>query len=281
MHDALAPVMRSNEPLADAIQSISRASSLLVVCDFDGTISEHVALPARATADSQGLQAIVQLACLPSTAVAVVSGRCLASLFECIPVHPRVAYIGSHGAEWVKASSNINDGEWVSQAEALNKIVAPALPSNARELLDRMRNNVTAVVQEFQGVFVEMKRYGIAVHVRGVDPHQQTEILRRVQHALLVAGAVRICLGKQVVEGAVVDSTKGDVIKTLRKDDTTRVFVIGDDTTDEDAFIVAQQGDCSIKVGPGHTLAQYRVHDVREACAALFAVAVCRKVWHE
>ena len=47
------------------------------------------------------------------------------------------------------------------------------------------------------------------------------------------------------------------------------VLFAGDDVTDEDAFAVLGPDDVGIKVGDGHTAAQYRVADPDELAAVL------------
>ena len=67
---------------------------------------------------------------------------------------------------------------------------------------------------------------------------------------------VHVLRGKEVVELAVTDVTKGRALRRLRADlglEAGGVFFAGDDTTDERAFAVLDDdaGDVTVKVGKG------------------------------
>jgi trehalose 6-phosphate phosphatase len=73
---------------------------------------------------------------------------------------------------------------------------------------------------------------------------------------------VHLTDGKEIVELAVVTTHKGTAVTALRDEsDADAVLFIGDDVTDENAFAVLRDQDVGIKVGPGETLARYRVPD--------------------
>ena len=66
--------------LASAVARVAGRDHLLVASDFDGTLAPLVDDPARARALPAAEAALVSLATLPRTAVALLSGRSLASL---------------------------------------------------------------------------------------------------------------------------------------------------------------------------------------------------------
>jgi trehalose 6-phosphate phosphatase len=87
---------------------------------------------------------------------------------------------------------------------------------------------------------------------------------------------VHLTLGKEVVELAVVDVTKGVALTLLRDRlglpfGTGGVLYIGDDVTDERAFAVLDDdsGDVTIKVGPGETLARHRLEGPEDVAITL------------
>ena len=81
--------------------------------------------------------------------------------------------------------------------------------------------------------------------------------------------------GKQVVELAVVETSKGIALQRLRAMlAADAVLYVGDDVTDETAFAVLGPTDVGVKVGPGETLATYRIdgpEDVRSLLQLLVA----------
>jgi len=93
---------------------------------------------------------------------------------------------------------------------------------------------------------------------------------------------VHVLRGKEVVELAVTDVTKGRALRRLRADlglAEGGVFFAGDDTTDERAFAVLDDdaGDVSVKVGGGRTVARHRVANPGQLAALLALVARRRR----
>jgi trehalose-phosphatase len=93
---------------------------------------------------------------------------------------------------------------------------------------------------------------------------------------------VHVLRGKEVVELAVTDVTKGRALRRLRTDlglEGGGVFFAGDDTTDERAFAVLDDdgGDVSVKVGAGQTVARHRVAGPRDLAEILAFVAQGRR----
>ncbi len=86
--------------------------------------------------------------------------------------------------------------------------------------------------------------------------------------------------GKQVVEAAVTQTSKGRAIALLRAagDVERAVLYLGDDVTDETVFTTLRPGDVGIKVGDGETAAAHRVadpHAVRSLLQSLPALLGC------
>ena len=79
--------------------------------------------------------------------------------------------------------------------------------------------------------------------------------------------------GKAVLEFAVISTDKGEAVDILReRHAATAAVFFGDDVTDEKAFQRLTDADVGVKVGPGSTLAGFRIdtpEDVSEALAYL------------
>ncbi|MCI0674356.1 MAG: hypothetical protein L0Y42_01115, partial [Phycisphaerales bacterium] len=66
--------------LDSKLAEVSTAPILLVASDYDGTLSPIVAEPSQARPNRESLVALRELAVLPHTHVAVISGRALNEL---------------------------------------------------------------------------------------------------------------------------------------------------------------------------------------------------------
>jgi len=242
--------------LSHALAAVAAAARLLVVCDFDGTIAPIVDDPSAATPDPRAVAHLLALADLPGTSVALLSGRSLASLAALSgfgDAGTAVRLVGSHGAEHAESASH---------------------PSAAvLELIDRTR----AVTAPFDGVELEPKPHGVAVHVRRAA--QPNAALAAVT-AFAESTDLHVLHGKLVIELSLVRVDKGDAFRVLLADSLAdRAVVLGDDVTDESTFAAARPVDVTIKVGDGDTQARHRVHDVAGAVEALRQLSDARASW--
>lgn len=238
--------------LIAALDTVAATPRLLVASDFDGTLSPIVNNPADARALPAGSAALLDLAALPDTFVALVSGRALDVLRELSGMPDSVHLVGSHGAEF-----NTGFTQTVDTA-----------------LLAEIVDSLTEIANRYPGAAVETKPASAALHVRNASAADGEAALAAAREAGK-QWAAEPTEGKAVLEFAVVTTNKGSAIDVLReRDDATAVVFLGDDVTDEKAFARLRDGDVGVKVGPGPSAAQYRVgspEDVAEALAYLAA----------
>jgi trehalose 6-phosphate phosphatase len=227
--------------LLAALESLGTAERLLVALDFDGTISPIVAVPSDARPVPGALDLLGRLSADPGTQVVLVSGRARRDLAAVSGADPVAVLIGSHGQEI--------GGDL-------------ALTEDEVALLDEVQARVAAVVRAIPGVRVEDKPAGLAVHVRGctdADAQRALDLVRDL--ADVMAGT--FCLeGKLVIELSTRPLDKGAALGALiAADPGRRVLLAGDDITDESAMAVLRPQDVSIRVGPGPSMARFRVQD--------------------
>lgn len=238
--------------LIAALDTVAATPRLLVTSDFDGTLSPIVNNPADARALPAGSAALLDLAALPATFVALVSGRALDVLRELSGMPDSVHLVGSHGAEF-----NTGFTQTVDTA-----------------LLAEIVDSLTEIASRYPGTAVETKPASAALHVRNAAAADGEAALAAAREAGK-QWAAEPTEGKAVLEFAVVTTSKGSAIDVLReRDDATAVVFLGDDVTDEKAFARLRDGDVGVKVGPGPSAAQYRVdspEDVAEVLAYLAA----------
>ncbi|MEN4449551.1 trehalose-phosphatase [Mycobacterium sp. SMC-21] len=240
--------------LIAALDTVAATPRLLVTSDFDGTLSPIVNNPADARALPAGSAALLDLAALPDTFVALVSGRALDVLRELSGMPDSVHLVGSHGAEF-----NTGFTQTVDTA-----------------LLAEIVDSLTEIANRYPGAAVETKPASAALHVRNASAADGEAALTAAREAG-TQWAAEPTEGKAVLEFAVVTTNKGSAIDALReRDDATAVVFLGDDVTDEKAFARLRDGDVGVKVGPGPSAAQYRVDSPEDVAAALAYLAARR-----
>jgi trehalose 6-phosphate phosphatase len=244
--------------LGAALTGLARVPTLLVALDFDGVLAPIVQDPGTSRPLPGSAAAVRALTDLPGTTVAMLSGRALADLREVSGFAPPVRLVGSHGGEF-------DDGALVlTDAQAAAK--------------DELATAVRGVVDGEPGVRLEAKPAGIVVHVRGADPDVGERVLAAVRSGPARLPGVESTEGKAVLEMAVVQVSKGAAIDTLRERlGADAVLFVGDDVTDETAFVRMQAGDVGIKVGEGDTAAGFRVGTPGDVTAVLEQLLAARR----
>lgn len=202
---------------------------LLVVSDFDGTLSRIVDNPWGATILPLGRRALRTLAGLRDVHVAVLSGRSAADVAARVRVGG-VTYLGNHGME----RGFVPRG---GRAERLRPHVDQAAES-AVHAAEMLADRVPEIVGE-PWLVVERKPPAVAFHYRTAPDLEAAG--RKVRGAVdrLDPGAILDRFpGRRVLElrppGAVA---KGDAFATLFAELRPRsVFLLGDDVSDAAAF---------------------------------------------
>ena len=108
---------------------------------------------------------------------------------------------------------------------------------------------------------VEEKPRSVTFHTRRLDRKQRRTATHVIAEWAAGRQGIKLLQGKEVFELTVALKSKGDAIATLGAD-VAAVAYLGDDQTDETVFERLGPDDLGIKVGPGDTVARYRVEDV-------------------
>jgi len=218
--------------------------------DVDGTLLEIAATPHEVVVTERLKRLLKDVHARLDGALALVSGRNLESLDQLF-APMRLCASGIHGCE-----RRMPDGSVIEPDVDLRKL-AP------------VREALISYVQANEGLLLEDKRYGLALHFRRV-PHLGAEARERMQ-ALLVELGPEFALqaGKCVFELRPAVWTKGAAVATFMREPPfrdRRPIYIGDDLTDEDAFAVVNAfGGLSIRVGETtSTLAQHTLPGVTD-----------------
>ncbi len=202
---------------------------LLIVSDFDGTLSPIVNDPWGARILPLGRRALRRLAGLHGVHVAVLSGRSAADVAARVRVG-NVTYLGNHGMERAFLSRR-------SRAERLDVKVEDAA-HEAVHAAERLAVEVPrAIGQEW--LIVERKPPAVAFHYRTApDLAAAGALVRATVDQLDPQGVLERFPGRRVLElrpfGAVA---KGEALMALVHElRPASVFLLGDDVSDAMAF---------------------------------------------
>jgi trehalose 6-phosphate phosphatase len=246
--------------LSQALTDIARHPRLLVACDYDGTLAPIVANPKDARPLAESAAALRELARLPSTIVALVSGRALVDLARLSGLSDELHLVGSHGSEF--------DTGFVHEID-----------EPAKALLGQINEALNAIAAEYPGVTTELKPASVALHVRNASESDGRAALQRAADASASWDA-QITEGKAVREFAVIHTDKGQALDILRKQEkASAVVFIGDDVTDEKGFRRLTGHDVGIKVGTGDTAARYRIDSPEDVATVLELLLSERQAW--
>jgi trehalose 6-phosphate synthase/phosphatase len=205
--------------------------------DYDGTITPIVEHPEEAVLDARTVEALELAAAAPHLDVAIVSGRALTDLRGRVPV-AGVTLVGNHGFEIEGPGLH-----WTHPDAAAWR---GALDVAARRLED----------MQIPGTWVEHKGSTLSWHLRQMPDDARARAVRRGEAVLGKLG-LKPVLGKAVLEARPpVDWNKGRaLLHVLRARHgerwplRLRAVYVGDDRTDEDAFLSLHGIGRSIRVG--------------------------------
>jgi trehalose 6-phosphate phosphatase len=242
-----------------AVHALAHTPRLLVALDFDGVLAPIVSIPSDARPLPDSAAALEELAGLPGTAVALLSGRGRADLAAVSGFDSPIRLIGSHGSEFDDDGASLLDDE-------------------QRARLDRLAAELRELVGGEPGVTLETKPAGVAVHVRNAPPEVGTRVLDAVRAGPAAWDGIEATPGKAVLDLSVARMDKGAALDLLREHEASdAVLFAGDDVTDETAFARLRPGDVGVKVGPGDTAAQHRVDAPPDITTLLQQLVEARK----
>jgi trehalose 6-phosphate phosphatase len=215
--------------------------------DFDGTLVDLVDRPDRVTVKPELAKLLERVVLRMGGRFAIVSGRSIAQLLRFLGAFSeRVALVGSHGAEVLTPGS---------------ALLAP----NAPDALRKAEHCFTEAFAGDQGVVIEVKTFGVAIHFR-LDPSVESAA-HRLATDFASEHALELQRGKMMVEVRSPGHDKGSGITAVMSTSpflgSTPIFV-GDDLTDERGFRrCAEMGGAGVLVGaPRATAAIYRLPNV-------------------
>lgn len=244
--------------------------SLLIVTDFDGTLSTLAARPTESMPCQGAVSVLENLARISQTRVVVLSGRGRSSLIDVLGMPKGVELMGSYGLEHARsrAKPSVREGK----------------------TLAAIRRRFTRIAAEYSvGVashMVEVKPFSIVLHTRGLPKRQRAIATARALAACDDLAEIHVECGKCTVEaGCRLLSKTKSVERLLGRHTVSGIWCAGDDAADEALFAFLHRSSdlpghprvCTIKVGRGQTMAKHRVAHPRAWISALSRLATARQ----
>lgn len=218
--------------------------------DIDGTLVDFADSPTTVRLDVGVRKLLATFYKRTGGALALISGRSLTDIDRLFP-GIRLPAAGQHGIERRNATGRVQHHRF------------------PLERLRLARAQLAAAVASRPGLNLEDKGRSLALHYRNV-PRYASYAHRVAREAMRRIGtAYTLLTGKRVVEIRPAGKDKGIAVLEFMRErpfrGRTPVF-LGDDVTDEDGFATVNRlGGYTIKVGPGRTLARWRLRDVAAA----------------
>jgi trehalose 6-phosphate phosphatase len=240
-----------------------RGERLVLVFDYDGTLTPLVAHPSLAHLDPALRDVLARLAATPRVTVGLVSGRGLDDLVGMVGLEG-LSYGGSTGLELELA------GERRIPTEALE----------SRALLDALRAASEICLAAYPGAWVENKPFGFTVHYRQLAP-DRIEPLRTEMADLLEphAAGLHVLDGPLAIEVVpAIARDKGTALRAIvaAGGEPATVLYAGDAANDALALTVAAEelGGIALGIGPEPpAVVGYRLSDPAALAELLAALA--------
>ncbi|MFQ5797257.1 MAG: trehalose-phosphatase [Bacteroidota bacterium] len=249
-------------------KKLERADRLLLLFDYDGTLTPIVRRPQQARLDGRTKKWLGCVTRLPRVTVGIISGRAIADVSQLVSVW-NVYYAGNHGLE-------ILAGE--------RRFVHP-IALRAKSTLRTIAGRLKRALRDVAGATIDDKEFTLSVHYRLVERGQIRLVKQRFMEILrpfLSSSSVEVTRGKKVLEVRPnVGWNKGDAVgwlmKTFGKRTPFPVFV-GDDATDEDAFRRLRSCGLTVRVGKSSSSrAHYYVKGTEDVCDLLQSIYELRR----
>ena len=220
--------MRADSPstpliLEDFLQSLALAEKSALLLDFDGTLAPFRIDPSKVRPWAGVSELLCEIERTGRTRIAIVTGRPAREVALQLGVRDALEIWGLHGAERLYADGRLEHEELASEQQAI---------------LETCRS---AIGEARLGVRVEHKRNAIVVHWRG-KPAKSVQILRGRILELFRPGSVGAEMNLLQFDGGIelrAGQNKGDAVRKILNEISvnTPVAYLGDDATDEDAFL--------------------------------------------
>jgi len=241
------------------VEAYRRASSRLLLLDYDGTMIPFAPTPEAAVPDDELGALLRRLSEDRRNDVVILSGRdrgFLDAHFGSLPIGLSAehgVWLKPHGRSWERAEYVVD--QWKDEIRVLLESYCDRTP----------------------GTHLEEKEFALAWHYRRADSDLATQRRAELREDILNFAAnlsLSVMEGNKVLEVKNSGISKGSVAARLTGEKQHDfVFAIGDDVTDEDTFLALPESAYTIKVGMTGSRARFNVGDVSAARRLLATLA--------
>ncbi|MDD4183109.1 MAG: trehalose-phosphatase [Candidatus Omnitrophica bacterium] len=241
------------------IEKIISNSTIFLLLDYDGTLTRIRKAPEKALINPRTKNLLNDISKNGKIKLAVISGRALPDIKSKISLS-NIIYSGNHGLE-------------ISGPKIKFKMF---VPKESRKTIGDVRRQLKRKFSSINGVIIEDKGFGVALHFRQVYKRQIPSvkaIFNRITGPYLSGNKIMIKPGKMVFDvRPAISWDKGKAVLMLLKlkkrlcgKKTILPVYIGDDKTDEDAFSALKSKGITVFVGKKKkTNAKYYLNNTGE-----------------
>jgi trehalose 6-phosphate phosphatase len=247
--------------LFDHLQDIIQKSrsSVVLFLDYDGTLVDFQKKPDEVSTPKHIQTLIDELTCHPSITVIVITGRTLDNIRSLVDSR-NIIIAGLHGFEIQFPGQKYFVWE------------------KAKETQDVIKKIKTKSLQKFhhrKDVYIEDKKFTLAFHYRQVPLGESdglVEQFKEIYRKYDIEKKLEVLHGDKVLEIRPRGWDKGKAVEMILKklniaNHSFSLIYIGDDTTDEDAFVYLKDRGITIYVknkSQRKTHARYYVNNPKE-----------------
>jgi trehalose-phosphatase len=244
---------------------IRQTDLLFLLLDYDGTLTPIVARPEQAACPPGVKSLLEKLRDSRRALVAIISGRALEDLKEKVGVSG-ITYVGNHGLEME------------NPAGVHRKNLSP----QRQEELRQIRISLEARLKPIPGIHFEDKGPILTVHYRNAPRESSPQVQGAVQEVLeSYPNRWQFSTGKKIFEiRPRIDFDKGKTLnELLHRFPHTKLLPVylGDDESDEDAFLAIHGRGIPVLVGPG-TVSSAAPYFLRDPSEVLEFLRRCEEI---
>ena len=182
------------------------ASHVLLLADYDGTLTPIVGRPADALLSESVRRVLKELAQKPTFSVGVISGRSLAELKSLVGIEG-IYYAGNHGLEM--------EGPGL-------EYTGPASSNFIGVAMAEMAEKMAAALADVAGVIIQNKGLSVSVHYRLAAEDKEgliADAVKRLTAPWVAAGKLRVYSMKKLWEiRPLAGGDKGQAVQAIEQE---------------------------------------------------------------